>query len=102
MRASELASEARRLYGPRLGCLHLRVENDWKSHAISLGKATQVPHEDLYWVDGEEAVRRVSEHPAFANVDVVFLAVGNDTDTPPPSSLNGAPLLNRKNLTLHR
>ena len=32
-------------------------------------------------------------------MSVVFLAVGNDTDTPPPSSLNGAPLLNRKNLT---
>jgi hypothetical protein len=99
VRASELASEARRLHGPRLGCLHLRVENDWKSHAISLGKATQVPHDNLYWVDGDEAVRRVAAHPAFANVDVVFLAVGNDTDTPPPSTLNGAPLLNRKNLT---
>lgn len=98
-RASELASAARRKYGPKLGCLHLRVEKDWKSHAVSLGKATRVPHDGLYWVAGDEAVKRVAAHPAFRNVDVVFLAVGNDTDAMIPLTLNGAPLVDRRHLT---
>ena len=53
--------------GVTFGCLHLRVEADWKKHA-ALSAAHMGGIASGFWVDAADAVLRVSEAPLFAKV----------------------------------
>ena len=53
--------------GATFGCLHLRVEVDWKKHAM-LSAAHMGGAASGFWVDAADVASRISEAPLFANV----------------------------------
>ena len=67
-RAGKIAAAVKKTGdGVTFGCVHLRVEADWKKHAI-LSAAHMGGIASGFWVDATDAVSRVSEAPLFAKV----------------------------------
>ena len=66
VRASELASESTACTARGSAACTCGWRTTGSRMLFRWGRRRRCLHDNLYWVDGDEAVRRVSEHPPFA------------------------------------